>query len=91
MFRQRQPLRKYVGASLTHSEVRNNGKGLERVEVSDCDKLPPVEDFDLDLNIAAGENLNEVSSILMNRGTVNVAFKETTKTEEPVKEHEDEK
>lgn len=92
MFRTRQPLRKYIGAPLSHSEVRRGDNGLERVDVSDCDKLPPVEDFDLDLNIRAGENLKEVSAILVNHGAVNVAFKENTQTtEEPVKEKEDEK
>ena len=92
MFRTRQPLRKYIGAPLTHSEVRAGKNGeLERVDISDCDKLPPVEDFDLDLNIRAGENLKEVSSVLMNHGTVNVTYKENTqKTDSSVKDESNE-
>lgn len=89
MFRERQRLIQSFGAPLNHSEYQENNGEVERVRVDDCSKLPPVGDYDLELNIRAGENLKEVSSVIMNHGRVNLSV--IKKPEAPVKEQEGEK
>lgn len=81
MFRERQPLRKYHGCSgFYHTELQSTDNGVRVVTVDDCEKLPPVSDFDLELNLRSGENLKEVSSIIMNHGRVNLDVVEQPKT-----------
>lgn len=72
MFRTRQPLRRYFGAKLSHTEYQSTDDGVEKVTVDDCSELPPCSDFDLELNLRAGENVKEVSTILLNNGKVNL-------------------
>ena len=80
MFRTRQPLRKFHGCgSLSHVEFQATDDGVRLVTVNDCEALPPVSDYDLELNLRSGENLKEVSSIVLNHGRVNLS--ETTKEE----------
>lgn len=89
MFRTRQPLRKYHGCSgMSHTELQATDNGVRFVTVDDCEALPPVSDFDLELNLRSGENLKEVSSIIINHGRVNIDAVEKPKTQttqEPTK------
>lgn len=82
MFRARQPLRKYCAAPLSHVEYSSNDNGVERKIVSDCGKLDPVSDYDLELNIRAGENLKETSTIVTRRGRLNFEQKEKKQVDE---------
>lgn len=84
MFRERQKLRVYFAAPLSHTEFQENNGEVERVRVNDCTALPPVGDFDLELNLRAGENLKEVSSVIFNHGRVNLST--TKKPATPVKQ-----
>ena len=73
MFRQRQPLRKFHGCGgLSHTELTSSEDGVRVVVVDDCEDLPPVSDFDLELNLRSGENVKEVSSIILNHGRVSM-------------------
>lgn len=84
MFRERQSLRKYCAAPLSHVEYTSNDSGIaERKIVSDCGKLDPVSDYDLELNLRAGENLKETSTILTRRGRLNIEQNESAQTNEP--------
>ena len=92
MFRTRQPLRKHHGCgSLSHTELQATDDGVRLVTVDDCEALPPVSDYDLELNLRSGENLKEVSSILLNHGRVNldVVEKPAEKSTEPTQTNED--
>lgn len=83
MFRQRQPLRKFHGCGgLSHTELTSSDDGVRVVVVDDCTDLPPVSDFDLELNLRSGENVKEVSSIILNRGRVNMDVAEKQKEQE---------
>lgn len=83
MFRQRQPLRKFHGCGgLSHTELTSSDDGVRVVVVDDCVELPPVSDFDLELNLRSGENVKEVSSIIINRGRVNMDVAEKQKEQE---------
>lgn len=83
MFRQRQPLRKFHGCGgLSHTELTSSDDGVRVVVVDDCADLPPVSDFDLELNLRSGENVKEVSSIIINRGRVNMDVAEKQKEQE---------
>lgn len=92
MFRERQPLRKYHGCGgMSHIELQATDDGVRFVTVDDCEQLPPVSDYDLELNLRSGENLKEVSSIIINHGRVNIDAVEKPKTEitqEPPKSEE---
>lgn len=83
MFRCREPLRKVACSGIVrHSEVMTNestGKS-EIALVNDCEPLQPVEDFDFDLQSKAGENVQEVST-LIKRGAL-FSFAEPQKTED---------
>lgn len=65
MFRNREPLRVVPSTPLTHQEwcKNNQGKGEFR-NINDCGWLCDSEDFDLEVQQRAGENLKEVSTIL---------------------------
>lgn len=76
MFRTRQPLKRYFGAKLSHSEYQTTDDGVEKVTIDDCSELPPCSDFDLELNLRAGENVKEMSTILLNNGKVNLNIKQ---------------
>lgn len=65
MFRLRQPLRRYCGGALYHTELQAGKNGnVVPVLVDDTESLSPIGDYDLDTNLRAGENLREVSSVI---------------------------
>lgn len=86
MFRERQKLPQYFGAPVSHTEFQDKDGEVERVRVDDCSTLPPVGDYDLELNLRAGENLKEVSSVIINHGRVNMSVTKNPAT--PAKEGE---
>ena len=76
MFRNREPLRKVRCAGIVrHPEIMTNETtgDPEIALVNDCEPLQPVEDFDFDLQSRAGENVQEVSTIIKRGALFSVA------------------
>lgn len=90
MFRLRQPLRRYCGGALSHTEYQagKNGKVIP-VLVDDCEPLVPLGDFDLETNLRAGENLRAMSSVI--RGGNVIKDDDFVNTETEKEEKQDEK
>lgn len=90
MFRNREPLRITPSTSLTHQEWCKNDQGKgEFCNINDCGWLGDPEDYDLEVQQRAGENLKEVSTILTRSHAV---FPTSVENEDVKKsENEDEK
>lgn len=90
MFRLRQPLRRYCGGALSHTELQvgKNGKVIP-VLVDDCKPLDPISDFDLETNLRAGENLREMSAVIRGGNVVKDDDFVNTETEKEEKQDEE--